>query len=131
MGNDAAIVQACQAGQLELNVMMPMIGHNLLEEIEILAGGMNSFTHRCVIGLTANDENCRLYAEKSPSVATALNPYIGYHKAAELAKEALEKNTLIRDLALKKNIMDKNQLEKVLDLKKLTIPPEHREHENK
>ena len=90
LGNDHAISRASQAGQLELNVMMPVIGYDLLQEIEILAGGTNSFNKRCVEDITADAEKCRYYAERSPSLATALNPHIGYLQAAELAKEALK-----------------------------------------
>jgi len=100
MGCDTCLVTSGQAGQFELNVMMPVAAYNLLLEIEILTGGINSFVDRCVVGITANEKQCRLFAEKSAALATALNPHIGYQRAAELAKEALEKDELIRDLAL-------------------------------
>jgi len=120
MGCDATIVQAAQAGQLELNVMMPVIGYNLLLEIEILAGGIESFTERGVTGIKANVETCRRYAELSPALATALNSVIGYNKAAEIAKEALQKDVTIRELVSSKNIIDKNKLADILNIRKMT-----------
>lgn len=129
MGCDTTIVTAGQAGQFELNVMMPVVAYNLLLEIQILSGGVNSFVDRCVVGITANEKQCRLFAEKSAALATALNPHIGYRRAAELAKEALEKDELIRDLVLSKNIMDKNKLEQILDIHAMTIDPAEREED--
>lgn len=128
LGCDTAILHAAQAGQLELNVMMPVIAYNLLQEIEILAGGVRAFTSHCAAGIEANEERCREYAEKSPSLATALSPEIGYHKAADLAKEALEKNALIRDLAAQKGTMDDEDLQKTLDLRKMTEDPDSGEN---
>jgi fumarate hydratase class II len=122
MGCDTTIVNASQAGQLELNVMMPVIAYNLIQEIQILAPGINAFTDKCIKGIEANEKACLHFAEKSPALATALSPFIGYEKAAELAKEALEKNSTIRTLALKKGIMDPKKLEEILDLKKMTEP---------
>ncbi|PKK83122.1 MAG: aspartate ammonia-lyase [candidate division Zixibacteria bacterium HGW-Zixibacteria-1] len=123
MGCDTTLVTAGQAGQIELNVMMPVVAYNLLLEIQILSGGVGSFVDRCVTGITANEKQCRLYAEKSAALATALNPQIGYQRAAELAKEALEKDELIRDLVISKNIMDKEKLENILNIHDMTIDP--------
>jgi aspartate ammonia-lyase len=123
LGCDTAILSSAQAGQLELNVMMPVTAYNLLLEIEILTGGMNSFTERCVIGLAADEDRCRTYAEKSAALATALNPYVGYTRAAELAKEALEKDELIRDLAISGKIIEKDKLEDILDIHGMTVDP--------
>lgn len=120
MGCDTVIVHAARAGQLELNVMMPVIAYNLLMEIEILYGGIDSFTDRCVTGIKANIENCRRYAERSSALATALNPYIGYDKAAEIAKEALEKNLTIRELVIKKKLLSESELDKILDIRNMT-----------
>ncbi|MCP4581069.1 MAG: aspartate ammonia-lyase [candidate division Zixibacteria bacterium] len=120
MGCDTVIAHAARAGQLELNVMMPVIAYNLLMEIEILYGGIESFTDRCVSGIMANIENCRKYAERSPALATALNPHIGYNKAAEIAKEALDKNLTIRELVVSKNLFNESQLEKILDIREMT-----------
>ena len=124
MGCDAAILHAAQAGQLELNVMMPVIAYNLLEEISILAESIEAFTEKCIVGITADGEVCSRNAERSSAIATALNPYIGYEKSAELAKEALEKNTTIRELVLSKKLMSKKKLNEILDLYKMTENPE-------
>jgi len=127
MGCDMAIVQAANAGQLELNVMMPVVAYNLLSEIEILAGGINSFRERCVIGITADKKRCRSYAERSAALATALSPVIGYHKAAELAREALEKDVLIRDLVRSKKLLDEAGIKSVLDIYEMAREPEDSE----
>jgi fumarate hydratase class II len=120
MGCDTTIVQAAQGGQLELNVMMPVIAYNLLFEIDILTGGINSFTERCVSGIEANEKVCLDYAEKSPALATALNPHIGYYKAAEIAREALKKNITIRELLKAKKLMPDDEIDEVLDIRKIT-----------
>jgi len=120
MGCDTTIVQAAQAGQLELNVMMPIIAYNLLLEIEVLAGGIESFADLGVAGIKANVETCRRYAERSPALATALNPVIGYNKAAEIAKEALQKDVTVRELASSKNIIENDELADLLNIRKMT-----------
>ena len=89
MGNDQTVMLAAQAGQLELNVMMPVIAYDLTQSLMILNNGVRAFTERLVIGIQANEERCRSLLEKSAGVALALNPFIGYEKAAEVAKEAL------------------------------------------
>jgi fumarate hydratase class II len=123
LGCDTAIVAAAQAGQLELNVMMPVVAYNILQEIEILAGGVEAFTTRCVAGIEANAEVCRRNAERSPSLATALSPHIGYDQAAALAKEALEKDLLVRDLVLSRQILDEKTLREVLNLERISEGP--------
>jgi fumarate hydratase class II len=123
LGCDATISHAAQAGQLELNVMMPVIAFNLLQEIGILSTGVGAFADRCVAGMEADREVCRFNAERSPSLATALSPEIGYAAAAALAKEALAKDMLIRDLALKKKMLAEDELEKLMDLPRMTRPP--------
>jgi len=123
LGCDAAIVSAAQAGQLELNVMMPVIAHNLLQEIAILAGGIEAFTSRCVKGVEANEDACRASAERSLALATVLNPAIGYEKAAKLAQEALKTGTPIRELARAKKLLDEDLLDKLLDLRRMTEDP--------
>ena len=123
LGCDGTVLHAAQAGQMELNVMMPVIAYNLLEEISILANGIEAFTDKCVKGIKVNVKVCSENAERSSAVATALNPYIGYEKAAELAKEALVKNTTIRELVLSKKLMDRKKLDKILDLYGMTEDP--------
>lgn len=124
VGNDACIVHASQGGQLELNVMMPVIAHNLIQEIQILSGGMNAFADNCIGGLGANEEICRQYAEKSTALATALNPIIGYHHAAKLAQQAFKENRTVRELALEQKVADEATLDKALDLRRMTENPE-------
>jgi fumarate hydratase class II len=123
LGLDTAITTAAQAGQLELNVMMPVIAYDLLTEISILTGGIYSFANRCVEGIVANEDICLRYAERSPSVATALSPHIGYLKAAEIAKEALEKDLTVRELVTGKNLIDEKTLKELLDLRRMTENP--------
>jgi len=122
MGNDSTVTLASQAGQLELNVMMPVIIYNILMSIEILKNGLDAFNKRCVAGLMADEKKCREYAEKSISIVTALNPVIGYLRAAEIAKEAVKTGRSIMDVIREKNIMPEKELRKVLDLMKLTKP---------
>jgi aspartate ammonia-lyase len=122
MGNDFTVTLSSQAGQLELNVMMPVIMLNIVMSIEILKNGLDVFDKKCVEGITADEKKCREYAEKSISIVTALNPIIGYAKAAEIAKEAVKTHRSIMDVIREKNIMDEKKLNKVLDLMKLTEP---------
>jgi fumarate hydratase class II len=119
-GCDHVVARAGQGGQLELNVMMPVMAYYLLHEIEILARGTKAFTDRCVRGIQANEERCRHYAESTPQVVTALSPYIGYEKAAEVLKEALANNKSIREVVLEKKLLSKEELDQALDLRKLT-----------
>ncbi|MFQ5796932.1 MAG: class II fumarate hydratase, partial [Candidatus Bipolaricaulia bacterium] len=100
MGNDMTVVRAGQAGQLELNVMMPVIGYNILHAIKILTNGVQTFTERCIKGITANESVCEAYAERSLSIVTALSPHIGYLEAARLAKQALDEDRPIREVVL-------------------------------
>lgn len=124
LGNDACIVHASQGGQLELNVMMPVIAYNLIQEIQILSGGMNAFADNCIKGLGANEKICHQYAEKSTALATALNPIIGYHHAAKLAQQAFKENRTVRELALEQKVADEATLDKALDLRRMTESPE-------
>lgn len=105
VGNNTTISLAAQAGQLELNVMMPVINYNLLQSIEILTNAIAVFSEKCVKGIEANRKRCKNYAEQSISIATVLNTKIGYLKTTELVKEALEKNVTVKKLILEKGIM--------------------------
>ena len=120
IGQDLTITLASQAGQLELNVMMPLIAFSLLHSIEVLKNGVKAFTERCVSGITADEERCREYAERSVALATALNSTIGYQKAAEAVKEAIAKGKPLRRVIEEKKILSSEDLKKVLDLQKLT-----------
>src|SRR5512143_2685783 len=121
-GNDHTIEMAAQAGQLELNVMMPVMAHNLLSSAEILTNAVGVFTEFCVKGIVANEKRCRDYVDKSLGLATALNPFIGYMKAAEVAKEALKTGKSVYEVALSKGYMSEEELKKALDPMKLTEP---------
>jgi fumarate hydratase class II len=102
LGNDTTVSLAAQAGQLELNVMMPIIAHNLFEMMHIMIGSIDAFTNKCVIGITANVEKAEGWLEKNSILVTALNPLIGYQVGAGLVKESIARNMTIRELALEK-----------------------------
>jgi fumarate hydratase class II len=120
MGNDTAIMVSGNADNFELAVMIPVMTYNLLQSIEILANVSHVFVDKCVSGIEANREKCRAYAERSPALATALAPIIGYDKAAEIAKMALVKDMTIRDLVIEEGLMDAKQADEVLDPAKQT-----------
>ncbi len=115
IGNDLAVAMAVQAGQFELNVMNPVMVHNLLESMVLLNNYLPVFVGKCISGIEVNEAKCRSYLEKNPSLATFLQPHIGYEKAAEIAKEALKRNVSIRDLVLEKGIMTKEQVDAIFD----------------
>lgn len=125
-GCDTTILHAAHGGQLNLNVMMPVVGYTLLLEIDILTGGMNAFRERCIEGLTADEKVCAEYAEKSTALATALNPIIGYHHAAEIAQTAYKEGKTVRQLSEEQKIADKETLDKTLDLHDMTVNPDDR-----
>ena len=122
MGNDQCIMACAQAGQLELNVMMPIMAYNLLQSFEILTNGIHVFSERCVRGITANVARCRELAERSMGLATALNPYLGYLAAAEVAKEALQRGVSLRQVVLERGYLSEEQLDRILDPIKMTEP---------
>jgi fumarate hydratase class II len=98
-GCDHAVALAAQAGQLELNVMMPIIAHNLNEMMQVMIGSVSAFTKFCVLGVTAQTEKATGWLARNPIVATALNPLVGYMVAAELVKESMKQNATIREVA--------------------------------
>jgi aspartate ammonia-lyase len=122
LGNDATVVLAAEAGQLELNVMMPVIAHNLLGAMELLTNASRVFAERCVAGLEANAEQCAYWLERSPALVTALAPRIGYAAAALLAKEALARDITVRALVLEKGLLAPAELDRILDLRAMTEP---------
>ena len=122
MGNDETISLAAQAGQFDLNVFSPIAVYCLLESIDLLSSGVDVFTKRCVVGIKANAGRMEYYFEHSPSIATALSPIIGYAKTAALVKEAEKKGVGVRELAMKKGLFTKKELDRILDPKKLTKP---------
>ena len=121
MGYDTAIALAAQAGQLELNVMMPLIAYDLIHSIEILGNTLATLTARCLIGIQVRRDRCRFYAEGSLALVTALNPHIGYLNAAAVAKESLETGKSLRQIVLEKGLMNEAELAKVLDLEAMSV----------
>jgi aspartate ammonia-lyase len=122
IGNDTAVSYAVQGGQLELNVMMPTMAYSVLQSITILANMLHQFDHRCVAGITANAERCNFYAQSTVSLATALNPYIGYAKAAEIVKESVATGESIISIARKKKLLSDEQIAEILDPVRMTEP---------
>jgi aspartate ammonia-lyase len=122
IGNDTAVAMAVQGGQLELNVMMPTMSYNVLQSISILTNMLRVFTEKCVKGLTANEKRNAFYAQSTVSLATALNPYIGYAKAAEIVKESVATGRSIIDIARDKKLLTEKEIEEILDPVSMTEP---------
>jgi aspartate ammonia-lyase len=122
IGNDLTVSMAAQAGQLELNVMMPVMAYNLHQSIEILKNAIRVFIDRCVVGITADADRCRRYAESSMALATALNTYVGYARAAEVVKRALKEGKTIIEIVRDEKLLTEAQIGQILDPIKLTEP---------
>jgi fumarate hydratase class II len=120
MGNDQTVVLAAEAGQLELNVMMPVVAHNLVFGLEILTAALRVLNERCVAGITADAAMCVHWLERSPALVTALAPKIGYAEAAKLAKESLARGLTVRQLVEQKGVLKGQELDDVLDYRKMT-----------
>jgi fumarate hydratase class II len=120
VGYDAAIAIAAMNGNLDLNVMMPVIAYDLIESIELAASASKVFAEKCVRGIRANVERCREYAELTGQLVTAVAPVIGYDKAAQVYKKAVERNVSIREIILEEGLIPRDKLDQILDLKKLT-----------
>lgn len=114
IGNDLTVTLAAEAGQLELNVMEPVIVFSLFESIEMLKNGMDTLNQRCIKGITANEKHCRAMVENSIGLVTALNPYIGYEASTQIAAEALQSGKSVYELVLEKKLMTRKELDKVL-----------------
>jgi aspartate ammonia-lyase len=122
LGCDVVVAGAAQAGQLELNVMMPVIIFNLDFMIAILANALSEVGSRCIQGIVANNERCREYAEKSLGIVTALSPHIGYLRSAEVADLALREGKSVFEVLESKGFLDKESIEAILDPRKMTEP---------
>ena len=120
IGCDTTVAIAAEHGQLELNVMMPVIAHNVLLSMSILTGAARTLTERTVKGITANEEMCAYWVERSAALATALMPHIGYTRAAEISKQSVKEGVLIRDLVKREKVLPPDQIDDVLDLRKMT-----------
>jgi aspartate ammonia-lyase len=120
IGNDTCVAMASEHGQLELNVMMPVIAHNVFLSELILTNAARTLTDRTIAGIEANREQCAYWVERSAALATALAPQIGYARAAELSKQSVKENVLIRDLVKREHVLPDAEAEEVLDLRKMT-----------
>ncbi|OLC04510.1 MAG: aspartate ammonia-lyase [Gemmatimonadetes bacterium 13_1_40CM_4_69_8] len=122
IGNDVTVATAAEAGQLELNVMMPVIAHNLFLTMILLSNASRVLADRCVEGIEADRAMCEHWLERSPALVTALAPKIGYAAAAQLAKEAVAKNVSVRQLVMEKGLLKGKELDEVLNLRAMTEP---------
>jgi fumarate hydratase class II len=120
MGNDHAVTLCAQAGQLELNVMMPMIAHNLNEMMQVMIGSVRAFTDKLIVGLILNKEQAHAWLGRNPILVTALNPIIGYLNGAAVAKKSLAEGKSVRDVVLEMGLMNAEDLDKALDPYKMT-----------
>jgi len=119
IGHDATIAVAAMNGNLDLNVMMPVIAHALLESVRVFAAACRVLARRCVVGIQANLERCREFAEMTGQLVTAIAPVVGYDRAAELFKKAMKENVPIRQVLEQEHVLPHEQIEEILDLEKL------------
>ena len=131
IGNDLTVTMASEAGQLELNVFEPVIIQSVFESIGMLINGMATLRHRCIDGIKANEDRCRMLVHNSIGLVTALVPYIGYETAGEIAKEALDSNKGVYELVLEKSLLKKDQLDVILSPEKMIHPTLINELKNK
>jgi aspartate ammonia-lyase len=122
IGNDHTICMASEAGQLELNVMEPVLVFNLIQSISIMNNAFRSFTDFCLVGIEANESHMKEYVEQSIGIITAVNPHIGYEKAARIAREATQSGQSVRDLCLKHRLLSEEELKLILDPYEMTHP---------
>ncbi|HUQ47553.1 MAG TPA: aspartate ammonia-lyase [Gemmatimonadaceae bacterium] len=120
IGNDGCVSASAEHGQLELNVMMPVIAHNIFMSMRILTNTATTLTERCIKGIKANAEMCAYWVERSAALATALAPQIGYARAAEISKQSVKENVLIRELVKREHVLPDAEIDEVLDLRKMT-----------
>jgi fumarate hydratase class II len=122
MGNHTTVTVAGSRGNFELNVMMPVLAQALLESITLLANAARAFADNCVMGIEANEARCRELLELNPSIATALNPYIGYDKAAEVAKAAAKEHRSVREIVVREKLLPEGKIDDALDVRGMTEP---------
>ncbi len=115
IGNDTTVTMAAEGGQLELNAFCPVIFYKLFESLTCLTGAVKTLTNNCIVGIVASKERCKSLVENSVGIVTALCPYLGYKKCAELAKEALQKDKRIRDLVIEQGLLGEEELDTILD----------------
>ena len=122
IGNDVTITMAAEAGQLELNAFEPIIFYCLFQSIDTLGYAVQTFVDNCVTGITANETRCRQFVENSVGIITAICPYVGYQKAAEVAKKAIKTGESVRDLIIKQGLLTEKQMAEILDPVQMTEP---------
>ncbi|HID51652.1 MAG TPA: aspartate ammonia-lyase, partial [Anaerolineae bacterium] len=120
IGNDLTVMMAGQAGQLELNVMMPIIGYNLFQSMDVIVNAVNTFNGRCAASVQANPEKAESWLAKNAILVTALNPVIGYAKGAEVAKEAMATNRTVREVVLEKGYLTPEEADRLLNVYAMT-----------
>jgi aspartate ammonia-lyase len=120
VGNDACVASAAEHGQLELNVMMPVIAYNVLLATQIMGNAMETLASRCVEGIEANREQCVYWLERSAALATALAPRVGYARAAEISKKSVRDNVLIRELVKSEKVLPDELIDEILDMRRMT-----------
>ncbi len=119
VGNDLTVSLAAQAGQLELNVMTPVIMHNMLFSIQLLTNFLPVFRKKCIEGIRVDEQRCKGYLEKNPALATFLSLKIGYLEASKIAKQALDEGKSVKEVALEKGLLKREELERLFDPKSL------------
>lgn len=119
IGNDLTVTFAAEAGQLQLNVMEPVLSHAIMENIQFLCNALDTLREKCVVGITANKEVCLNMVKNSIGIVTALNPALGYKTSTAIAKEALETGKSVYDLVLEKNLLSEKELNDLLDPKNM------------
>ncbi|HEX8270267.1 MAG TPA: aspartate ammonia-lyase [Flavobacterium sp.] len=122
IGNDLTVTMGAEAGQLQLNVMEPVIIYSIMESMELLRNGMDTLAEKCVRGITANEDHCRHMVLNSIGIVTALNPYIGYKNSTKIAKEALETGRSVYDLVLEYQILSKMEIDRILNPENMLEP---------
>jgi len=122
IGSDLTVTMAAEAGQLQLNVMEPVIAFNIFQSLKMLTQAINTLTLRCIKGITANRERCRQLVEHSIGLVTALNPYIGYENSTRIAKKALETNRSVTELVLEEGLLTREQLDDIMRPERMTSP---------
>lgn len=122
IGNDMSVTMAAEAGQLELNAFEPIIFYKLFQSIETIACAVHTLVDNCILGITANEQHCKDMVENSVGIITAICPYVGYEKAANVAKEAIGTGSSVRELVLRDQLLTKEQLDMILDPVSMTEP---------
>ncbi len=122
IGNDTTITMAAEAGQLELNVMLPVLVYNLFQSIDLLKNGLKTFTSRAIKGISANEEHCFDMVENSVGIITAINPHVGYEVAGRIAKKAIKTGRKVRDIILEEGVLAEEELDKILNPYEMTEP---------